>query len=284
MRKGITLIEVLIAIAVLAILLGLLVPAVARVRETANKMACANNLRQLALASHAHSNANGHLPAYATTRPHGSWWIALLPYVEDENLYQEIMSHSATKKVGTGHIGGLGVFHPGIRDAPFPLLQCPSDSSGYQPPVKPGAPPWTMTNYLANWYVFGDGVEGCFNLPQKLEDVSDGLSSTVLFAEGYAQCQQVPRRACLSCDLHNFGITMQGLPSDDPVYLPVDYTMFQVRPLFNECDGQRSQTPHAAMNVAMADGSARSIAPEITPATWKLLLKPNDGVPVSGDW
>ena len=88
----------------------------------------------------------------------------------------------------------------------------------------------------------------------------------------------------MSCSLHNFGITYQDKPSDNPISLPQDYTMFQLRPAFDECDGQRSQTPHAAMNVALADGSVRSIAPQITPETWKLLLKPNDGLPISGDW
>ena len=192
MRKGGSLIEVMVAMAILSILIAMLLPAIARIRESANNTVCLANLRQLALASHDHSTIKGHLPPYATIHPLGSWWIDLLPYVEDEDLYHQIMAHSGSTKHGHGHIGGLpGIWLPGIRDAAFPLLQCPSDSSRFLPPVKKGSLQWTTTNYLANWYVFGDGIEGCFNPPQKLENVSDGLSSTILFAEGYAQCQRV---------------------------------------------------------------------------------------------
>jgi len=77
-----------------------------------------------------------------------------------------------------------------------------------------------------------------------------------------------------SCEFHNFGITADYLPSDDPANVS-DFTMFQVRP--DVCDWNGVQTPHAAMNVAMADGSARSIAANIRPDIWKSMLKPHDG-------
>jgi hypothetical protein len=92
----------------------------------------------------------------------------------------------------------------------------------------------------------------------------------------------LPRLALISPQHHNFGVTPQGMPSDDPLYAPNDYTMMQVRPA--SCDNWLAQTPHLAMNVIFADGSIRSIAADISPTLWKELLKPQDSRPLSMMW
>jgi prepilin-type N-terminal cleavage/methylation domain-containing protein len=93
-RRGFTLVELLVVIAVIAILMGLLLPAIQRVREAANRTQCANNLKQIGLALYHYANNNdATLPPSAWAPPDSpvlgaSWAVVVLPYLEQDNLYK----------------------------------------------------------------------------------------------------------------------------------------------------------------------------------------------------
>src|SRR5262245_45554919 len=96
MRRGFTLTEVLVVIAIIAVLIGLLLPAVQTAREAARRTQCANNLKQLGLALHNHHDTHGAFPpAFVNKGPYGTtgfsfthgWSPCLLPYIERQQLY-----------------------------------------------------------------------------------------------------------------------------------------------------------------------------------------------------
>jgi prepilin-type N-terminal cleavage/methylation domain-containing protein len=108
-RLGFTLIELLAVLTIIAVLIALMSPAIQKVRETANRLACSNNLKQIGLAFIAYHDNLGALPNGGknaadppvtdpdpnppTTRPYDrsewSWPYQILPYIEQNNLYSQ---------------------------------------------------------------------------------------------------------------------------------------------------------------------------------------------------
>src|SRR6516165_7410007 len=109
-RAAFTLIELLVVIAIIAVLIGLLLPAVQKVREASARSQCLNNLKQLGVAAQNYVSAVGHLPpgvnlpcgikynsGSAIQTPESpvpgksfSLFIARLPYVEQDNIYNQL--------------------------------------------------------------------------------------------------------------------------------------------------------------------------------------------------
>lgn len=269
-RNAFTLNELLVSSAVLGVLMALFLSGITSLREAASQIQCQNHLRQLALAVHSYHHSRGALPPYvngANDQVHGGWFVHLLPFVDLGNLHDEIASRDAAS--ADQGLFAPAIWDPNISRRTFPLLICHSD------PLPEASERTGRTNYLANWYAFTDRTAGAYSAPLSFQKMPDGLSSVVLFAEGYATCGGYFRHALNPSTHHNFGITPEGKASDDPAYAPEDYTMFQTRP--ESCHGWRTQTPHLLMPAAYADGSARHISAAMTPQLWKALLKPDDG-------
>jgi prepilin-type N-terminal cleavage/methylation domain-containing protein len=99
-RGGFTLVELLVVFAIIGILTGLLLPAVQKVREAANRAICQNNLKQIGLAVHAYHDTHQEFPKGARNdrplllaAPRTTYMIGLYPYLDQENTYRRWNPH-----------------------------------------------------------------------------------------------------------------------------------------------------------------------------------------------
>lgn len=89
-NNGFTLVELLVVIAIIGILIGMLLPAVQQVREAARRTACANNLRQIALASHNFESSYGSFPMLGEAQEGAHWSSFILPFMEQQNMFDRL--------------------------------------------------------------------------------------------------------------------------------------------------------------------------------------------------
>ena len=106
-RRGVTILELFVVLAVISILLALLLPAVQSARERAREAVCKNNLHQINLATAQFAEVHKRLPRPGTPGLTGGWIVEILPFIEQQNL-------KSTVVVGTP-----------IADVPESLFQPP---------------------------------------------------------------------------------------------------------------------------------------------------------------
>ena len=180
-NNGFTLVELLVVIAIIGILIGMLLPAVQQVRESARRTSCANNIRNIALALHVHENTLGSFPAgYITTN--GSvknqsvgWAALLLPYIEQNNLYNELAADIDSKTLAE-------FISVAIKGTQIPIYLCPSSALDDVDPSEAA-----KCNYAGNQGYENNAADsfGLFEHDSqfKFTDVKDGTSNTILIGE-----------------------------------------------------------------------------------------------------
>lgn len=308
--QGFTLIELLVVLAIIGMLVGLLLPAVQKVRESANRIQCANNVKQLGLAVHHYHDANNQLPPLWSNMPPVKWpeeppvlgslHFLLLPYLEQNNLFQTATDGQNYLDVTSCKVV-KGFICPSDPTAPSNLV-------GWGPS---GDGPYGACSYAGNVMVFEPGLVGPSRPGTLITAMPDGSSNTVMFAERYKNCNFSWQSEGTTCAWawsngfwHNipWGWPGFGIPNDpnsaSPLWnLWVDMAnmigprysfgnlAFQTAPRPDDCDPHVTQTAHTGgMVVGLGDGSVRVVSDGISVMTWLHACFPKDGNPLGSDW
>jgi prepilin-type N-terminal cleavage/methylation domain-containing protein/prepilin-type processing-associated H-X9-DG protein len=198
-QRGFTLVELLVVIAIIGVMVGLLLPAVQAARESARRMQCSNNLKQMALAAHNHQSTFNHLPGGGRDGHHKlqayndsargtnpktsygfSWLFHILPFVEQQALHELGPANDPDTLVnhGTWTTHAIAGVLPSIYNCP--TKRAPFQAGGFY-----------RADYAANAGEHGtaNGARGTARHIDSpgwkltIERIKDGSSNTILYSE-----------------------------------------------------------------------------------------------------
>jgi prepilin-type N-terminal cleavage/methylation domain-containing protein/prepilin-type processing-associated H-X9-DG protein len=305
-NRGFTLVELLVVIAIIGILIALLLPAVQAAREAARRAQCSNNLKQMGLGVHNYENAFRALPAGNYQSVHGSWLVGLLPYIEQKPLFDRYVDFGCYFGYPNTSIRYSSPVNFPVTQTQVTTYTCPSDVITAQAEFYSGI---TFHNYVGNYgntsrgrisplageafagapfiEVMGPGIasgyidfDGQYPQVVKFRDISDGLSSTLLFSEtvqgrsndtrGFAWwgggCHfetLLPPNATEPDVLEGSGYCVPTIPANPPC-------IGRTGPSNPECMAARSRHP-GGVQACFCDGSCSFISDTIDRKTWRAI-------------
>jgi prepilin-type N-terminal cleavage/methylation domain-containing protein len=281
-RRGFTLIELLVVIAIIGVLVALLLPAVQKVREAANRASCANNLKQIGLAIHNFHDSYNFIPPARVADPYASWAVIILPYLEQDALYRQWDTsktyYDQTDLARTTVVKGY--FCPSRRS---PMVSSTDRLSGADP-LRVGAcgdyaccagdnaPDARWNTDAANGAMInGNLLNGrTITSPTRFASITDGLSNTFLVGE-----KQVPTG--------RFGM---GNVNDGSVYNGDNFgaqaraagpTMPLARILTENLSSSFGSAHPSLVQFVMGDGRVIAVPPSISTTTLSRLAARADG-------
>jgi prepilin-type N-terminal cleavage/methylation domain-containing protein/prepilin-type processing-associated H-X9-DG protein len=290
-RSAFTLIELLVVITIIAILIGLLLPAVQKVREAAARIKCSNNLKQIGLALHNYHDARGSLPSAHienNTEYFTCWSIEILPYLEQDNLYRQYNQTIPNTDPGNQNFCKTQVA----------VYTCPTDTRANQlflpETIAPNGGSNTNLYYMAASYrvmtglgdvsstdtfggyfnevqtalqahpsgygpFHGDGQSGMS--PERFETIRDGTSNTLFVGERHTRTH--PTRGPFWADSFNLYSSGAAWPYSPTLIPDYDLCGTQVSNA-NYCKyGWGSLHAGGNINFVFGDGSVRPISQNI---------------------
>jgi prepilin-type N-terminal cleavage/methylation domain-containing protein len=212
-RSGFTLIELLVVIAIIGVLIGLLLPAVQKVREAAMRTENENNMKQVLTATHSYHDVYHGFPSYyGYPSTYGAGMVlgtptfVLLPFIEQTNYYESAygpISYNYTYQYSGSYYSGYKEVYNGQTYSYGPVTTPPSNynysySYGFNglqasrvsgiiktyitrtDPTLNGVP--SPCSIFPNYNVFSWGGA------MTMEKITDGTSNTIFWAEGYTNC------------------------------------------------------------------------------------------------